>query len=420
VTTGEKMPGEQTMNTDRSPRVLQVLGGPGGGWGGAGVVVMAITKELLSRGGAVWAHCLSDETIERFESAGANVVTSTLWRRSIHPVFDLLALAELYRLCRRERFDIVNTHTSKGGILGRIAARLAGVPHVVHTVHGYAFNEVDSRAKAIVYTWLERLASPFCDVIISVNEEERLIAIEKKITSPEKITTVLNGIDTSVFRDVGPVDNLRRELDPGGDAVLIGSTGRLAPQKGFEYAVRAMPAIVDAYPQTRLVIAGDGPLEADLKALARQMGVADHCLFLGFRPDVPELLACYDIFVLPSLWEGLSISLLEAMAAGKAIVTTAIKGNREVIDDGVDGVLVPPADPDVLAGALIDLIGDRECIVMLGENARRKAVEEFSQEAMVARTLELYGLPRADAGAHERLTSDGGLLRRANALSEER
>lgn len=391
-------------------KVLQVLGGPGGGWGGAGVVVLAVTRELLNRGCEVWVHCLSDEAAERFGSAGARVVTSTLWRRPIHPIFDFLALVELYRLCRRERFDIVSTHTSKGGMIGRVAARLAGTPHIVYTAHGYAFNEVDSKAKATLYRWLERIASHFCNVVICVNEEERLMAIEEKVVAPEKIVTVLNGIDTAIYQRTGPTDSLRHELDPGGDAILIGSTGRLAPQKGFEFLVQAMPAVLAACPEARLVIAGDGPLGPELKSLARQVGVADQCLFPGFRADIPELLQCYDVYALPSLWEGLSISLLEAMAAGKAIVTTNIKGNREVIENGVCGVLVPPGDPPALAGALLDLMRDRPRAAALGRRAQQKAVETFSQDAMIVRTLELYGLP--PAGHHPALnrTPDVGVF----------
>ena len=124
--------------------------------------------------------------------------------------------------------------------------------------------------------------------------------------------------------------------------------------------------------------------------MARQLGVSDHCMFLGFRPDVPDLLACFDVFVLPSLWEGLSISLLEALAAGSAIVTTNIKGNREVISSGEDGVLVAPEDPRALAEAVIGLLGDRSKRLEMGIRARAKAENCFSEDAMVRRTLEIY------------------------------
>jgi glycosyltransferase involved in cell wall biosynthesis len=361
--------------------------------------VLAITKRLIEQGCSVWVLCLSEMSAQRFGEVGANVVTSRFWRQPISPLLDLRAFWELFRLCRREKFDIVNTHTSKGGFLGRIAARLAGVPLVIHTAHGYAFNEVDSKLTALFYTYLEKFAAYSCDLVISVNEEERLIAIQKKVVSPDKIVTVLNGINVSKFENVVPTDSLRRELDPSGEAILIGATGRLTPQKGFTYLIRAMPFILEAYPHARVMFVGDGLLEAQLKSLAGELGIADQCQFLGFREDVPELLACFDIFVLPSLWEGLSISLLEAMAAGKPLVTTNIKGNREVIDDGVDGLLVNPADPVALADAATKLIRDEERARAMGERAKQKIKESFSEEVMVERTLELYASARPAASS---------------------
>jgi glycosyltransferase involved in cell wall biosynthesis len=380
------------MSTNRRNKVFQVLAG--GPWGGGAVVVRSLTQGLMQEGCQVWVLCLSKEVSREFSEIAANVVTSRYWRREINPPLDLLAFWELFRLCRREKFDLVNTHTSKGGVLGRIAARLAGVPLIIHTAHGYAFNETDSKLTAVFYTWLEKLATYFCDLVISVNDEERLMAIEKKVVSPDKIVTVLNGIDVNRFENVVATDSLRRELDLSGQETLIGTVGRMMPQKGFVYLVRAIPFIVEEYPHTRFVFVGDGALESELKSLAGELGIADYCRFLGFREDIPELLACFDIFALPSLWEGLSITLLEAMAAGKPIVTTDIKGNREVIDDGRDGLLVSPADSEALASAMVDLIRDGKRARTMGERARHKVKASFSEEAMVERTLELYGSVR--------------------------
>lgn len=378
------------MDTNRGQKVFQVLAGAGGTWGGSGVVVLAITRRLIEQGCSVWVLCLSEIAAQRFEEVGANVVRSRFWRRSLSPLLDLLAFWELFRFCRREKFDVVNTHTSKGGFLGRIAARLAGVPLVIYTAHGYVFNEVDSKLTAIFYTYLEKFAAYFCDLVISVNEEERLIAIEKKVVNPDKIVTVLNGINVSRFENVVAMDSLRRELAPSEQAIVIGTAGRLMPQKGFIYLIRAIPFILQEYQHTWFVFVGDGPLQSELKGLAGELGIADHCRFLGFREDIPGLLACFDIFVLPSLWEGLSITLLEAMAAGKPIVTTNIKGNREVITNGIDGLLVNPADPVALADAVINLIRDKERACAMGKRARHKIRTSFSEEVMVVRTLELY------------------------------
>ena len=162
------------------------------------------------------------------------------------------------------------------------------------------------------------------------------------------------------------------------------------PQKGLAYLVKATPLILVAIPHNRDVFVGDGPPESELKSLANSQDISSSCRFLGFGQDVPHLLSCYDIFALPSLWEGLSISLLEAMAAGKPIVTTNIKGNRELIKNVVDGPLVNPQNPESLADGCIYFFRHRDRAQAVGSKARRKAEASFSEEVMVRRTLELY------------------------------
>jgi glycosyltransferase involved in cell wall biosynthesis len=383
-------PQEDLENEDRGLKVFHVLAG--GPWGGGAVVVLALTRALIHAGCQVWVLCLDDLVAQRFAEAGAQVVRCDTWRREISPLYDLISFWKLFHLCRRERFDLVVTHTSKGGVLGRMAARLAGAPRVIHTAHGFPFTEAGSRWSALLYTYLERWAGHFCDLVISVNEEERLTAIRRKVIRPDKIVTVLNGIDLVPFEDVGTIEATRRGLGVPDDALIVGTVGRLAEQKGFTYLIQAIPQVLRACPQAWFVFAGSGPLESELRALAAEKGVAGHCRFLGFREDIPALLGCCDLFILPSLWEGLSITLLEAMAAAKPVVATDIKGNREVIEDGVDGLLVAPADPEALANAIIELLKDRERAQAMGARAHRKIRQHFSQAAMVENTLRWYGL----------------------------
>ena len=384
------------MVSNYRPKVYQVIGGtsaggPGVGWGGGLWVVLPTTRKLIELGCKVWVLCVTEFAEQLFSEIGANIVTSPFWRRAISPRLDLLAFWELFRLCRRERFDVVHTHTSKGGFLGRIGARLAGVPLVIHTAHGFYFNQINCGPKEVMfYRSLEKFASLFCDLIISVNEEDRLRAIQKKVVRPSKIRTVINGINTKRLENVVPPDSLPADLDPSGQGILIGTTGRLMQQKGYDYLIQAMPSVLREFPGARVIFVGEGPLESELKGLAYQVGVSDQCRFLSFRTDIPELLAVFDIFVLPSLWEGLSISLLEALAAGKPIVATKIKGNREVIDHGVNGLLVNPGDPAALAEGIIHLLRDKEKARAMGERARKKAIASFSEEAMVRRTIDLY------------------------------
>lgn len=389
---------EDRGDEHRRPKVFQVLAG--GPWGGGAVVVLAITRALMQIGCQVWVLCLDDVVAQRFAQAGAQVVRCNVWRREINPLHDLLSLGRLYWLCRRERFDLVVTHTSKGGFLGRIAARLAGVPRVIHTAHGFAWHGFTSAATTLFqiaspalrfYVTLERIAAHFCDLIISVNHEDRLDAVKRGVVPPEKIVTVLNGIDMARFSVVRS-PGLRQQLAKEREGFVIGAVGRLAPQKGFEYLIQAMPDVLSHYPDCRLVLVGEGPLEAQLKTLAHSLKVADRCEFLGFRSDIPALLACFDVFAQPSRWEGLSITLLEAMAAARPIVATDIKGNRELVAHGVDGLLAASADSQALANAIIELLQDRKRAETMGARAREKVGQHFSQAAMIENTLRWYGL----------------------------
>jgi len=376
------------LSANRRTKVFQVLAG--GPWGGGAVVVRALTQRLMQEGYQVWVLCLSREVSRRFSKVGANVVTSRYWRREINPL-DALAFYELFKLCRREKFAIVHTHTSKGGFLGRIAARLGGVPIVIHTVHGFSFNELTPWLTAAFYVCLERLASRFCDTMISVTDQHRLMAIEKRMASPDKIVTIHNGIDLSRFEGISATKSVREELGLSREATLIGTVGRLASQKGQTYLLRALPCVVQEHPQTQLVFVSEGPQEAELRGLAVELGVAGHCRFLGFRRDVPELLAHLDIFVQPSPREGLSITLLEAVAARRPVIATNITGNREVVDDGINGVLCQPMNSTALAKALIDLMENPRKARLLGERAREKVEQHFEEQMMLKQTLSCIG-----------------------------
>ncbi|MCX6623626.1 MAG: glycosyltransferase family 4 protein [Acidobacteria bacterium] len=350
-------------------KALQVLGG--GAWGGGSVVVLAITKAMIARGDEVWVATLDAETIGHFQAAGARAVRPPLWLRPLTPLA-VVPFFYLWWLCLRNRFDFVATHTSKGGFLGRVAARLAGVPHIVHHVHGFSFHQFTNPVILRIYAFLERLAGRCSDLLITVGEQHRQTAIELGIKPPDAIRTVLNGIDIDKFQGISRADARRAFGFAEGD-LIIGSAGRLASQKGFIYAIRAMKTVAGRFPNARLVIAGEGPLEAALKAEAAALGVTENVIFLGFRRDVAAFLTAMDVFVHPSLWEGLSISLMEAMAASCTIVASDIWGNREMIRHGVNGLLVQPAAPSILAEALCSVLADPGFAARMASEARRMA-----------------------------------------------
>lgn len=367
-------------------KVLQVLGG--GAWGGGSVVVLSIVKQMIARGDEVWVVALDDETATHFRNAGATPVYIPGWLRPVTPV-DAIPLFHLWRLCRREKFDLVSTHTSKGGMLGRIAAKLAGVKAVTHHVHGFGFHEFTHPLVKQVYVLFEKLGAACEDLMITVGEQHRQIAIELGIEKPERIRTIFNGIDLQKFLSADR-EATRRALGFGADEIILGSIGRLAPQKGFAYMIEAMPGIVAEHPRARLVIAGIGPLEDELKALAKTQGVEDHVTFLGFRRDAPQLLAAFDVFVHPSLWEGLSISLMEAMVAGRPIVCSRIPGNIEMIDDGKTGIFTEPARPESIVSGVNRMLADWTGAQRMAKAAQRFACDRFSVERMVRENIDAY------------------------------
>ena len=367
-------------------KALQVLAG--GAWGGGSVVVLSIVKAMIARGDQVWVVALDPETERHFREAGATPVAIAGWHRALSPL-DLVPLWHLFQLCRRQKFDLVATHTSKGGMLGRIAARLAGVPNIVHYVHGFGFHQFTPWLVKQVYVYFEKLGACCEDLMITVGEEHRQIAIKLGIEKAEKILTILNGIDVTKFIGVNRVA-ARREFGFQPDEIILGSVGRLATQKGFEYMIDAMPAILAAHPRVRLVLSGEGELEAPLGQQAQARGVAGQVTFLGFRRDVPALLAAFDVFVHPSLWEGLSISLMEAMVAGCPIVCSRIPGNVEMIRHGETGRFAEPAVPESLSAEVCALLADRDRAADLGIAARHEGLTRFSVERMVDENVGAY------------------------------
>ena len=317
------------------------------------------------------------------------IVDLDVIRRKIRPMWDLGGLLRLTEFLRRERYDIIHTHTSKGGFVGRLAARLAGVPIIVHTAHGFAFHELSPKWSRVAYATLERLAARCCHRIVTVSEFHCSWATELGICSPPRIVAIPNGIVPLERKDWGEIARLRRQLIAAEGDLLAFSPTRLADDKGLAYLIEAV-ALLPQESNCRVAIAGDGPARERLERLARERGVSPRVTFLGFRDDVGDLLAAADIVVLPSLREGLSISLLEAMAAGKPIVASSIGSHREVAWPSQAARLVPPADPKALAEAIEQLAHDPAHRRRLGERALALFEARYTEERMLNQYRELY------------------------------
>lgn len=302
-------------------------------------------------------------------------------KRSISPWNDFRVYQRLRDLMRREEFDIVHTHSSKTGVLGRMAAAAADIPCVVHTVHGFAFPAARLKAVRHLYQWAETRCGRVTDALVCLNSEDQQISVEQLEIPAERIEVIANGVDTDAFR---PIEDLeariaqRAQRLPGNpERPVVMMVGRLWKQKQPEAFVAAAIDLIQQGSDAQFYLAGDGNLRPQLEESIEAAGVADRVHLLGWRDDVSALLPLADVMVLPSLWEGMPIVLLEAHSCGVPIVASDIPGNRDCVVDGVDGHLVPKNDPQSLAKRIGELVNDPEERRTMGAAGRDKIVREF-------------------------------------------
>jgi glycosyltransferase involved in cell wall biosynthesis/ribosomal protein S18 acetylase RimI-like enzyme len=315
--------------------------------------------------------------------------------RSWDPVADARALAELVSIFRRERFDLVHTHNPKPGVLGRMAARVAGVPVVVNTVHGLYAAPTDRPARKMAVLTLESLAARFSDLELYQSEEDLAWARRIGLVRAGRNQLLGNGTDLSVFDpeavSEGAVTALRGELGIPEDAPVVGTVGRLVAEKGYREFFTAACKVRAVRPQVRFVALGaHDPNKADAIAPGEVRAAARDVIFAGWREDLPAFLALVDVFVLASWREGMPRSAIEAAAMGKPLVLTDIRGSREVARHDVEGLLVPPRNPVRLAGAIEALLSDASLRARLGAAARARARERFDERRVIDTIVDRY------------------------------
>jgi glycosyltransferase involved in cell wall biosynthesis len=313
--------------------------------------------------------------------------------RTFDPTRDVRLLFELRRLFAELRPDIVHTHTVKPGYVGRLAARTSRVPVIVHTVHGiFALPEDRWTKKAVVYT-LDRVASTCSDMELLQNAED--LPVLRKLHVPERKLRVLgNGIDLARFdrsrRDPARRAALRAEL-AGPDDIVCGAVGRLVWEKGYRHLFDAAARLRHELPNLKFVVIGpEAERDAVPRAELERVTALGNVRFLGLRDDVEDLYAAMDLYVLASFREGFPRSAMEAAAMQLPLVLTDIRGCRQVVDDGVNGLLVPARDSDALADAIATLARDPARRDRMGRASEAKARREFDQQRVIDITLEVY------------------------------
>ena len=325
------------------------------------------------------ARALAD--VERYEIA--DLV------RPVAPASDLKALAALRRAIRAFGPQLVHTHSSKAGVLGRLAARLEHVPVVVHTVHGFGFTPLQSPLKRAAFLAAERIAARWTDHFVAVSRVNSERGVELGLWPRERVSVVRAGVGLDHFRASGNAPAARARLGLSSVVPVVTQIGNFKPQKAPLDFVRAAALIAQRLPEARFVMIGEGPLRGAAEALARELGIADRVLFPGWWDDVPGLLAATAVSVLSSRHEGLPCAVVESLAAGVPVVATAVDGTPEVIRPGVNGELVPPGDPEALARAVADLLDDDERRARMAA-AATEGLDDFDLDHMVRDLEELY------------------------------
>jgi glycosyltransferase involved in cell wall biosynthesis len=326
---------------------------------------------------------------EKVREAGIEVIREPDLVRAISPRQDWRAYRNLTALFRERRYDIVHTHTSKAGFVGRLAAARTQVPIVAHTPHGHVFHSYFSNPVTRVFVWCERYAARKTDRLIALTERGIEDHLSQGVGTPGQWDHVFSGIDLAPFdAAIRRRAAIRQELGYSPGDFVVGGVGRLEPVKGFTYLVKAARNILESLPHAHILLAGDGALADALRGEAS--GFGERFRFLGLREDVPELMTALDVFVLPSVNEGMGRVLLESGAAGVPAVATAVGGVPDIVQDEVTGVLVPPRDPKAIARAVVSFSRDPGRRARMGEAARAMVVPAYGLEKMVERIEALY------------------------------
>ena len=350
-------------------------------------------QALQAAGHEVIAVCAPGSRVEEIRKQGIPVRTIPM-EREVSPLRDLRSLLQLFQCFRSERFDVVHTHTPKAGLLGPIAAKMAGVPMVVHTIHGLLYHDALPLWKRLLFWIPEKTTALFSDYLLSQSREDVSVAIRTWLCKKSKILYLGNGIDVSRFspRSSTP-DQTPDEQDTGQGRVVVGSVGRLVYEKGFAELFQAAEALADKYEKLEFVIVG--PQEADQNDAVKPGQIDDLekrglVRFAGWQADMPAMYRAMDLFVLPSHREGIPRACMEAAAMGLPVIATDIRGCREVVLDGQTGTLVPVKNAAALTAAIDQMLQRPQEWAAMGGRARQHIVENFNNRIIIQRLCSFY------------------------------
>jgi glycosyltransferase involved in cell wall biosynthesis len=366
-------------------------------WGGSPDIVRIICSYLnlevydvrLITGQTRYPSAKTNEFLKKFAT---NITVIKELKRDVNPINDLLALLRLYLIFRREKFDIVHTHTAKAGVLGRIAAYFAARPIIIHTAHGHNFYGYFGPILSKVIVIIERFIANFTDKIIALTELEKKDLIRFKVGDDEKVILIYQGLELDKYKQQIDIDKnkMKNSFNIKPDETVIGMIGRLEPIKGAGYFVEAAREVLREFTQAEFILVGEGSLRERLEKRIKELGLKDRFILTGWREDIPSILSILDILVLPSLNEAVGMVLIEAQSLGVPVVATNVGGIPEVVKDNQTGILVPAGDAQCLARAINHLLADKQKRLNMAKEAKLWVAGRFEARDMVDRISQLY------------------------------
>lgn len=368
--------------------------------GTAQILLLPQINHFLSQGFEVGIACSFDEDTQRLQEKGYTVHPVRI-DRQISPISNLQTVFALTKLIRENNYDLVHVHTAIAAVLGRIAAKLAGVKAIVYTAHGFPFHELSSPMQYFLYSNIEKYAAKITDLILTQNREDIATATKLRLCQPEKLAYLGNGVDIERFKasrsHPESQARLRQSLGIPDASLVVGTIGRLTPKKGSGYLIEAAGKLISQFPNLHIVVIGSQdttesePFQIELNQRIKTLGLEKHVTLTGERQDIPELLGILDIFTLPTFFhEGLPRSIVEAMAMNLPIVTTDVRGCREAVVHEKNGLIVPPRNSMKLAEALGKLLSNAQLRKQYGKASRERVEAQYNEEFVFNRLTEYY------------------------------
>ncbi|NWF90908.1 MAG: glycosyltransferase family 4 protein [Ignavibacteriaceae bacterium] len=367
--------------------------------GGATETVVSMAEGLMKLGMTV--HIATGPNIvsegsmyETAKKLNINVFTFKNLKRDINLIRDAWIIFQLYKFVKKGKYDIVHTHSSKAGVVGRIAAWLARTPVVLHTVHGLPFHRYQPKLKKKAFIFIEKFSSLFCDKLVAVTDTIISTMLSYKIGNKNKYAMIRSSFDIENYKPNGESDckKTRHRFGIEENDIIFGKIARLSELKGHKYFLDAFRMVADKMPNAKLLIVGNGELEYELKRFVKENELEERIIFTGLitPEEIPSVIEIMDVVVHTSLLEGLARVLPQAIMMEKPVISFDLDGAHEIIKDGINGYLIKPLDTQQLGEKLVYLYCNPELIKLFGKKGKEILGDQFSSKRMVHQITELY------------------------------